>query len=426
MNSELVSTPTRTANPASPPRPPLSLSAKFIVFLFIVVPLSGISATIVPGASSQFRIASFSLTAIVAAFTGLMSWTLVAMHRRVPASVGQVVAVFMAFVLGCAGSAVFGTVTRQGIQYLSVLAAAVGAMALGAIVRSRLGKAFDDLIARCVRFTSMVLIAAFAAKAAGAHVNVAPQVSSIVALIGIGWFLAEHRARRKHAMWWALALLVAIAISLSRSALAAGSIVVIGTFIAAPGRHRIRSFIVGLVLISAGSWAIASWSPLHDKFFTGDLSLSAGGVTVNAEGRTEVWRELWSEVPNAWLLGHGPGAASALSVQISPAFDQPHNDYLRLIYDFGVIGSALFAWLTLRIARLLKRAMRIGPPSIAPLAARIAGLTILIVMITDNPLDYPFVMIPLGALIGLGLGSAASRAIDSQSEPFHAVVEMSP
>jgi hypothetical protein len=406
MTSWLVGNPTPPAGAASPSRPQLGLSGKVVVFIFVVVPLLGISATFAAGGSgSQLRIASFSTTAIAAAFAGLLSWTLVAMHRRVPASVGRVMAVFMAFLLACAGSAVLGTVTRQGIQYISVLVAAVGAVALGAIVRARLGKALDDLVARCVRFTSMVLIVAFVTKAAGAHVDVAPQVSSIVALVDIGWFLAEHRAGRKHAVWWALALLIAIALSLSRSALAAGSIVVVGAMIAAPPRRRLRSLIVGVLLISAGYWAITSWAPLHDKFFTGDLSLSAGGVTVNAEGRVEVWRVLWSEVPNAWLLGHGPGAASARSVQIEPAFDQPHNDYLRLIYDFGVVGTALFAWFTLRVARLLKRAMRIGPPSIAPLAARTAGLAILIVMITDNPLDYPFVMIPLGALVGLGLGA---------------------
>jgi len=355
-----------------------------------------------------------------------MSWTLVAMERRVPAAAGRVIAVFMAFILACIGSALLGTVTRQGTQYISVLIAAVGAMALSAMVRARLGKALDYLIARCVRFTSIVLIAALVASAGGAHLGVAPQVSSIVALIGLGWFLAEYRTHHKHAVWWALALLIAIGLSLSRTALAAGSIAFVGTMIAVPPRYRIRSFIVGLLLLSAGIWAVTSWAPLHNKFFTGDLSLSAGGLTVNAEGRTQVWHVLWSEVPNAWLLGHGPGAASARSVVIEPAFDQPHNDYLRLIYDFGVVGTALFGWFTLRIARLLKRAKRIGTSSIAPLAARTAGLAILIVMITDNPLDYPFVMIPLGALVGFGLGAATSRGIDSQSEPsIHAGVGVS-
>jgi hypothetical protein len=30
-------------------------------------------------------------------------------------------------------------------------------------------------------------------------------------------------------------------------------------------------------------------------------------------------------------------------------------------------------------------------------------------MVTDNPLDYPFVMIPLVALIGLGLGATGDQ-----------------
>jgi O-antigen ligase len=373
--------------------------------------------TFAAGIFAQVRIASFSATAIVAAFTGIASWTLVLMHRRVPASAGRLIAVFTAFLLVCTASAVLGTVTRQGIQYIQVLFAALGAMALGAIVRARVGESLDDVIARCMRISSMVLIAAFAASGAGAHVDVAPRTSAIVALIGIGWFLAEHRAGRKRALWWALALLTAIAVSLSRSALVAGFILVAGTMIVASPRRRLRTFVFGVLLISAGYWAITSWAPLHDRFFSGDLSLSVGGVTVNAEGRTYVWDVLWSEVPNDLLLGHGPGAASARSVALDPAFDQPHNDYLRIIYDYGLVGSALVVWFGLCVARLLKRAMRSGSPSIAPLAARTAGLAILIVMITDNPLDYPFVMIPLGALVGLGLGAGASRVSHSLLEP---------
>jgi O-antigen ligase len=213
--------------------------------------------------------------------------------------------------------------------------------------------------------------------------------------------------------------LIAITISLSRSALVAGFILVAGAMIVGAPRHRMRSLIVAVLVVSTGYWAITFWAPLHDRFFSGDVSLSIGGVDVNAEGRTAVWRVLWSEVPNDWVFGHGPGAASAASVQIDPTFDQPHNDYLRLIYDFGVVGMGLLAWFSLRVTRSLKRAIQHGPPSVAPLAACYAGLAILILMITDNPLDYPFVMIPLGTLIGLGLGAGVSHRVGELSAPLH-------
>ena len=167
--------------------------------------------------------------------------------------------------------------------------------------------------------------------------------------------------------------------------------------------------ILCLVLIAAGYWAVTSWAPLRDRFDQGDLSLSVGGTNINAEGRTKVWGVLWSEVPNDLLIGHGPGAASARSILVDPAFDHPHNDYLRILYDFGVVGLVLLVWFAVRSARLLRRASKLSHGSLPALAALNAGLAILIMMTTDNPLDYPFVMIPLGALIGLGLGVRRSR-----------------
>jgi O-antigen ligase len=130
-----------------------------------------------------------------------------------------------------------------------------------------------------------------------------------------------------------------------------------------------------------------------------------GDVKINTEGRSEVWSVLWSGVQNEPLIGHGPGAASARSVLVDPAFDHPHNDYLLILYDFGAIGIAVLAWFTMSSAKLLQQARKRSRGSIAALAALNAGFAVLIVMATDNPLDYPFVMIPLGALIGVGLGT---------------------
>ena len=392
-----------------------NLSAMVVVFALTVVPLSGLGSSLV-GSFGQVRIASLSLTAAIGAFIGLLSWTLVAIHPRIPASAGRVTAAFASFFVACAGSAVLGIVTRQGIQFLSVLVAALGVLVLSAAVRTRMGESLDDVAAGSIRLVSFVLGVALVVGAVGAPIQVSPRTSALVALLGISWFLSEHRAGRKHALWWAFALTVAVALSLSRSALAAAFILVVGTLVIASPHHRLRNAMIALVLTLASFWAITSWTPLHQRFFSGDLSLTVAGVKVNAEGRTHLWAVLWSEVPNDPVLGHGLGAASARTVEIDPTIDQPHNDYLRLIYDVGIVGIGLFVWSACRVTRLLRRARRSGLPSIAPLAALNAGLAILIVMITDNPLDYPFVMIPLGALIGLGLGAGASRGPDSDPD----------
>jgi O-antigen ligase len=172
---------------------------------------------------------------------------------------------------------------------------------------------------------------------------------------------------------------------------------------------------VCVLLVVAGYWAVTSWAPLRDRFSEGDVSLSVGGVNINAEGRTKVWSVLWSEAQDEILVGRGPGAASARSVAMDPAFDHPHNDYLRIVYDFGLVGLGLLGWFVVRTTRLLRRARRRARDAIPPLAALYAGVAVLLVMATDNPLDYPFVMIPLGALLGLGLGVTVTEPRRSRS-----------
>jgi O-antigen ligase len=228
---------------------------------------------------------------------------------------------------------------------------------------------------------------------------------ALVALIGMAWFLAEYRLGNRNSLWWSLAVLLGITISLSRTALLGAFVLIVATLLFAYGRHRARNVILCVLLLASGYWAVTYWAPLRDRFVTGDVSLSVGGISTNAEGRTRVWTVLWSEAQDEPLIGRGAGAASARSVLLDPAFDQPHNDYLRIFYDFGVIGLGLLAWFLIRSVRLLRYARIRFSGSIPALAALNAELALLVVMAATNPLDAPFFMIPLGALVGLGLGS---------------------
>jgi hypothetical protein len=71
MTSQLVGGGIPSAVSASQPRRQLGLSGGVVVFTLTVVPLSGLAA----GVFGQLRIASFSATASVGAFTGLATMT---------------------------------------------------------------------------------------------------------------------------------------------------------------------------------------------------------------------------------------------------------------------------------------------------------------------------------------------------------------
>jgi len=380
---------------------PLGLAGGLVVFIFTMVAMSGGP----PAMLSKITVGSVSFTAMVAALTGVVSWTLVLLYHRIPRSVARASVIYGAFVTWMLGSLVISGATRQGLQFILVQVAFLGAVLLAATARLVVGSRLDAVVASCLRFTAIVLIGAAILGTADVGLSVSPRPLAIVLVVCMGWFLAEYRLGEHSSLWWSLGALLAIAISLSRTALFAGFFLVVATMFLAASRHRARNAILCVLLVAGGYWAVTSWAPLRDRFVQGDVSFSVGGVNVNAEGRTKVWPVLWSEVQDQPLLGHGSGAASARSRTVGPAFDHPHNDYLRVLYDFGFVGVGLLAWFVVRSTRLLRSSRKRSRSSIPALAALNAGLGVLIVMVTDNPLDYSFVMIPLGALIGLGLAS---------------------
>jgi O-antigen ligase len=368
-----------------------------VVFIFTVVALSG--------AVNNLRVASVSYTAVVAAVTGVVSLTLVLLYNRVPRPTARAAVTFITLIAWMLGLLLIDGSTRQGLQFITVQVAFLGALLVASTARSVIGGRLDVVAARCFRITASVLIGSEILGAVDAGLPLGGRVAAIVSLVCMGWFLAEYRLGKGTSLWWSLAALLGIAVSLSRTALFAGFVIFVVTMFLAPGRRRIRNSILCILVVAGGVWAVTSWGPLHDRFVQGDLSVSVGGINVNTEGRTAVWGVLWSGVQNERLIGHGPGSASALSVSLDPAFDNPHNDYLRILYDFGLIGLVLLAWSAIRTRRLLRQARKTTHGLIPAVAALNAGLAVLIMMVTDNPLDYPVVMIPLGALIGLGLGT---------------------
>jgi O-antigen ligase len=391
----------------------LGLAGVLVACVVVAVSLSEIVG--------DMRVASISFSEIVAAAAGGASWTVLLLYGRAPKAAVRAAVPFAGFVASMLISLALGHGTRQGVQFMMVQVAFLGALLVAATARRAVGHRLEHIIGRCFRVTAVVLGGATLLGTLGFGGAIGgTRPSAIVALVGMGWFLAEYKAGNRHSLWWSLAIAAVIAISLSRTALLASVAVIVVALLFGSRKHRTRNLILCGLLVLAGGWAVTSWAPLHDRFVQGDVSLSVGGISVNAEGRTEVWAKLWSEIPNDLAFGRGPGTASARSVAILASFDHPHNDYLRILYDFGVLGLSVFAWFVFRCARLLRRAARTAGGSMSARAAQYGGLAVLIMMATDNPLDYSFVMIPLGALIGIALGStrpAVRRASPGRRGP---------
>lgn len=247
---------------------------------------------------------------------------------------------------------------------------------------------------------------------------VTPRSIALVLLLSLSWQLS----RWYHGAGWAaamsLALIAGQAATLSRLATATG-IVLVAIMVMLQARFRPGRMLANLPLLASLALAAAVivlyYEPVRRRMFEGDTSLQVGGVGVNTSGRTELWAEVIASARKRPMLGHGLGSSQELlGTQFSGEIAHPHNDYLRLWHDVGAAGTGLmlFAWgqWLLALFRTWYRAeRRRGPPATHSFAALLALLGLLATMVADNAVVYPFIMAPLGILVGTGLAPSLVR-----------------
>jgi O-antigen ligase len=308
-------------------------------------------------------------------------WAVVVLAFLPTAEGVQNVAVYVAFVAAItatAASSSAGTASRV-LRIMSVVAVAV---ALVSIV----GSIFPQLLVygdRSVALAALVLLAV-----------VIPSTSRHVAV------------RFAPAL-----LLVAMVLSLSRTATFVG-VLMLPFIVVRRGRVSSRSLRI-LALYAAASlllWLLVTrYAPFRDRFLVGD-SFSVGGVNLNTSGRSAIWAGTLESIRegNPWV-GQGPGSAAAFVVDRFPPIMHPHNEYLRLWHDFGLIGLSLFVLgYCLLMWRALKAARHSSPADASVHWSAFLGLSaVAAAAMTDNVLVYPFVMVPLGVLVGLSVARSA-------------------
>ena len=132
---------------------------------------------------------------------------------------------------------------------------------------------------------------------------------------------------------------------------------------------------------------------------------TANGISL---GRHDIATRLWGGLNTrsfvGWLFGAGPGAADAVVIASDAGLQNPHNDWLKVLYDYGIIG---FIVVHMVLYRTLTE-HRLG------LMLYVYGATL---MMTDNIFIYmfyhPFVMLML---------SAARRAPGEAMQPARSTV----
>ena len=148
----------------------------------------------------------------------------------------------------------------------------------------------------------------------------------------------------------------------------------------------------------------------------GDQALELGGVAVNTSGRLFYWQIIFASALNHPFLGSGFSVPESLFTVRN--WSHPHNDYLRLFHKFGLLGLLIWFWFIASYCwgfRRLNRNLRApyvgNDVRILERTAMFSVLGLLIVMMTDNPMAYPYIMLPVAYLIGAS--PVLSRQYDS-------------
>jgi O-antigen ligase len=306
-----------------------------------------------------------------------------------------------------------------GLQNVLVLSVFVG-FALLISYESYRTPGFAELVRKTVAWAvwlaAVLYVISLLVSRLGVYLYIGPRSFAMVALLGVACQLGAWRSGRSGALWQAVLLTVLIGASFSRMALfVALALFPLSRLSLRHFRSWVQMVLLTAIIAFSTYLAVTYIQPLNERFFAGDRAYEVANVTINTSGRTEIWATVWDSALKAPITGQGAGSSEEVLHETDPNGAQhPHNDYLRLLHDYGLLGLGLwllgYSSLLWVIGRSFVRANREKDNEAALHLTALLGLTgVALLMITDNTVVYVFVMAPLGALVGASLGRAGHQ-----------------
>ena len=148
------------------------------------------------------------------------------------------------------------------------------------------------------------------------------------------------------------------------------------------------------------------------------------------------WRLFfWTHLIDDWKLqpwfGYGTGSSIVFGRELMGVWTSPHNGYLRVLYETGLVGLIAFTWVLITMMRQAFRLLRTKLDDSVKLISHVyvtMTISYIILNITDNILEYYEVAIYNWAILSLveysNRVAAAKGLIDSEDfEDVQAVAE---
>lgn len=153
-----------------------------------------------------------------------------------------------------------------------------------------------------------------------------------------------------------------------------------------------------------GAWLLYDRVPLIRTRFVG----TGGGGGISLSTREDVWPLVAGGVGERPLLGHGPGASARLVALLTQGESaNPHNDFLRLSYDVGVLSVLALLFGIVLVARRLRR---FGLGHALGRAGFAVAAVVPVFLLFTNGITYLGVSVPIFAILGAAHGTSAGAA----------------
>ncbi len=160
------------------------------------------------------------------------------------------------------------------------------------------------------------------------------------------------------------------------------------------GPLSLRKRALALAAMLVGGAALFYTPRFQERmFYSGEGTLgqvSMGNHNFATNGRRLIWDVLERGIAQRPFLGHGANASEAVVQTIVPGLEHPHNDWLRLLYEYGYLGTGVFVvCLVLQFFHLLAHGRKSrGWLRVLFLAGASTFVPFLVIMVTDNVILY--------------------------------------
>ena len=215
-----------------------------------------------------------------------------------------------------------------------------------------------------------------------------------VACVALAWvLLTKFRLTRD---WWSAALAAVVMcvpiIGSSRGPFIAGlAWLVLGLPMVSIVNAGIRLVVVGAISLVA----LLYFEPFAAKTVTAGASLAdlaTSSDAIQTSGRLAAWELLVDGIADQPMVGHGANASEAYLVEnFSEEFAHPHNDYLRLLFDYGIAGLMLFVvTAAVQFARLVSdgRSLKNAELAVSAWCGAALFVPFALLMAVDNVIMY--------------------------------------